>query len=756
MTSEFGKMVRRLRSRAGMTQDDLEKRSTLGIHTIRRVESDRPPNLRLKTVQLLAEGLGLEGSEREEFIAAACRTAPRPSAEPEDDERRLPGELVAAADSLARELRLRWREEEEHRKLRDPFPLPVRWRPMAPELLDSWANIRLCPPGATAEPIDLTGRLDQIADLYRTIPSGRMVVVGRAGAGKSILTLRFALDRLNHGRKPADPVPVIFRLESWNPGAAKLRDWMAEQLLRDHPGLSAPAPGGSTLAAALVEHDLILPVLDGFDEIATGLRRHVLNALNAATDMPLLMTSRPDEYRAAVGEVQVLKAAAGVELTDLDPSDLDHYLHRTTTRLTETGARLWDPVLAELRGQGRGAAGANIAEALATPLMASVARTVYSDSPDADPSELLDTDRFDDAEAIERHLLGSFVPTVYRPRPGSRRYEPDQVRPWLGYLARHLKRLDTHDLAWWRFGDSMPRRTRMLVTILTVGMALGLSDLIVEGLIAGETRKLLFVYGMLFGLMIGTIISLVQEFAVGSRRQFLEPSRIQMRIRGWNTRRRRFAARRFRTGLISGLVGGVGYGALNGTLDAVAYGIDIRQSLVNGVFDATVFALVFAFATGLAFGLLGLCEEPLEIESVGSPEDLIRVNRTTVIVQVSLFATSFGVALPSSVWAAGEFLRRFPPVSGAHLDWDPYYGLSLGLIGGIGGGIVYALSMTAWGQWLVFGRVWLPLTGRLPWAVSTFLEDAYDRGVLRRAGVVYQFRHERLQDHLSDTERADG
>ncbi|GAB4002865.1 hypothetical protein GCM10029992_42380 [Glycomyces albus] len=384
-----------------------------------------------------------------------------------------------------------------------------------------------------------------------------------------------------------------------------------------------------------------------------------------------------------------------------------------------------------------------------------MARTVYSDTPDAHPSELLDTDRFSDAETIERHLLGSFVPTVYRPRPGSRRYEPDQVRSWLGYLARHLKRLDSHDLAWWQFGDSMLRRTRMLVTVLTVGLAFGLSDMVVEGLIAGEARRLQLVYGVLFGLMIGTIISLVQEFAVGSRRQLLEPSRIQMRIRDRGPRRRRYAARRFRTGLVSGLVGGLGYGILNGTLDAVVHDIDPGQSLVNGAFDAVVFGLVFAFATGLAFGLLGLCEEPPDIESVGSPEDLIRVNRTTVVIQVSLFATSFGIILPSSVWAAGEFLRRFPPVSGVNLDWDPHYGLSLGLIGGIGGGIVYALSMTAWGQWLVFGRVWLPLTGRLPWAVSTFLEDAYDRGVLRRAGVVYQFRHERLQDHLAAVDRDD-
>jgi len=56
---------------------------------------------------------------------------------------------------------------------------------------------------------------------------------------------------------------------------------------------------------------------------------------------------------------------------------------------------------------------------------------------------------------------------------------------------------------------------------------------------------------------------------------------------------------------------------------------------------------------------------------------------------------------------------------------------------------------SAWGRWLVLVRLWFPLTGRLPWRVLTFLDDAHDRGVLRRAGAVYQFRHLRLRDQLA-------
>ncbi|CAK7287034.1 hypothetical protein SGPA1_41294 [Streptomyces misionensis JCM 4497] len=45
------------------------------------------------------------------------------------------------------------------------------------------------------------------------------------------------------------------------------------------------------------------------------------------------------------------------------------------------------------------------------------------------------------------------------------------------------------------------------------------------------------------------------------------------------------------------------------------------------------------------------------------------------------------------------------------------------------------------------------MTGRLPWAVAAFLDDAYQRGVLRQAGAVYQFRHARLQSRLAQGRR---
>ncbi|MFE2970553.1 hypothetical protein ACFXKC_44440 [Streptomyces sp. NPDC059340] len=43
----------------------------------------------------------------------------------------------------------------------------------------------------------------------------------------------------------------------------------------------------------------------------------------------------------------------------------------------------------------------------------------------------------------------------------------------------------------------------------------------------------------------------------------------------------------------------------------------------------------------------------------------------------------------------------------------------------------------------------LCIRGRLPWHLGTFLNWAYEAGLLRISGVAYQFRHRELQDWLT-------
>jgi len=803
VTSRFGALLQSLRRQAELTQEELAERAGVGIRTLRRLESEESRDVRtgtlLRVAGALADPLGraprdvlkelqdaYHGMRLPEEPVAGASVGP-PGAGPGDDPPALaPTEpaapapvvpwhwtpLAGAIEALAREVRAGWRREEDQRRVHDPFPLPVRWRPRE-AAADHRANIVVAPPGAEPAPLPLDGDLRVIARRYRDIPSGRLVVLGPAGSGKTILTLRFVLDYLEN-RALDEPVPVIFGLSDWDPTAVALDDWLVQRLLRDHPGLAASASDGSTLAAALVDAECVLPVLDGFDEISEGLHEPALRALNARPTRPLLITSRTEEFRLAAKTAKLTRAAV-VELIGLSRGDLADYLPRTAhvTVSDEDGGvptTAWDPVFDRLNEHPADPASENLAAVLSTPLMVALARTVYGDARGGDPAILLDSGRFPAAKDLEDHLLAGFVPAVYQSGslPPSRTARSRQARSWdpqraeryLGHIARHLGHSTEHerrDLAWWQLAGAVRPSSRILAVVLACMLITDISDwflTVVIYFVGGFGIKLTlrgFLADALFiGPAVGLAFGLVYGFMIVFLKTALEPSRLQLR---WSGRSRRLSGghrRRIITwssaGVGGGLVLGLGYSPAL-TLAERFLGVSgddsapLRETLVNIV----VFGLIFGLSGGLVFGLLAALEAPLDIGSAATPVSLLAANRTTVQRQVVALVPLFTIVITLSgvLWVAllqGSLGPLYWPVLEV--------GFSVSLVGGITAALSYAIAFTAWGQWLLLARIWLPLTGRLPWTPLSFLEDAYRRGVLRRAGAVYQFRHARLQDHL--------
>ena len=112
---------------------------------------------------------------------------------------------VHAADDLAHAVQSQWEDEESRRRIRDPFPLSVRWSTAPEELFDHWPNILQVPPGTLSSPLDLADHLENVLDTFDRIPSGRLVILGKAGSGKTILAMRFVLNFLAR-RGEDDPV----------------------------------------------------------------------------------------------------------------------------------------------------------------------------------------------------------------------------------------------------------------------------------------------------------------------------------------------------------------------------------------------------------------------------------------------------------------------------------------------------------------------------------------------------------------------
>ncbi|HWU09811.1 MAG TPA: helix-turn-helix transcriptional regulator [Streptomyces sp.] len=810
MTEVLGTLLRQLRVEADLTQEQVAERSGVSVRTIRRLESGGSTNHRMGTVNLLADALGLEEADRLRLAAtvAGSSSAPagragteiRPEPHPvpaqltgqpaQDSVTRRDGQrpaapepprlpvhdaLADAARELATEVRRRWRREEAQRHVHDPFPLPVRWKPTPTGLTDRAENIQRLGPGGTPREVDLDGDLRSVAEVYLRIPSGRMAVLGRGGSGKSILTIRLTLDLLE-AAAPHSRVPVIFSVGSWDPSTTALRDWLIGRLLRDHPHLARYTTPGATLAAAMIDADLILPVLDGFDEIAEGLRCEALKALNA-TSVPLILTSRRDEYAEAVRAAHApLVWAGGIELTDLTVEDLVDYLPRTTRTIpsqesdgdsTDVSGSAWDAVLTLLRT--RQAPGtAVLATVLTTPLMIILARTLYSETPGRDPAELLDAARFPSVRSLEEHLLAGFVPAVYRRRPAERDATGTQPKAsyadsaraerWLGNLAHHLARLDVErqDLAWWQLGDSLSRTVRTLAVVLATAVNVTLANWLLGLLLTSLPLRELLLQGGLMGpaagLAFGAVYALVDRSGRGAA---FEPARVRLELRtghdGRGLRPLRTFAVRFGQGLIGGTVMGVGCACALTLGRALAAGTSVTDPrIIQGtLINMLVLGLVFGSAAGVVFGLMAALEVPVDVTTAATPISLLSSNRTTAGRQFLILAPAFTLAIALGGYLIVHLLQGMV----GSLNWGVQDSLYIGSVGGLGGAASYVFAFTAWGQWVVLARVWMPLTGRLPWDPAAFLDDAYHRGVLRQTGAVYQFRHVRLQHHLGRTYR---
>ncbi|MGW7285093.1 NACHT domain-containing protein [Streptomyces sp. NPDC054847] len=253
--------------------------------------------------------------------------------------------LTDLADDLALKVRAQWEGEGKVRRLYEPGSLTVSWQQAPEGLTEQWSKIREAAErwpragsvdtGAWAtSPADLAGEGSEIKDVFsRRVPTDRLVVLGQEGAGKTVLLVQLLLDLLVE--RPAGEgarVPVLFSLASWNPvEESDLFAWMDRRLAIDYEfmGLPAPAPDSSvSRGRALLDRRLILPLLDGFDEIPHGFRMQALMKINEAMveGQGIVLSCRTQDYRnalsqepGALGALPVpLERAAGIELQNLD------------------------------------------------------------------------------------------------------------------------------------------------------------------------------------------------------------------------------------------------------------------------------------------------------------------------------------------------------------------------------------------------------------------------------------------------------
>ncbi|MCX4967051.1 NACHT domain-containing protein [Streptomyces sp. NBC_00654] len=661
------------------------------------------------------------------------------------------------------------------------------------------ARVATAPPaGRTFD--DGPATLPDVLEYYRSTQPRRLVVTGAPGAGKTVLALELMLALIKH-RGEGDPVPVRIPLAQWDT-TQPLTTLLVQRLVEAYKW-----PTG--MAAGLVAHGMVLPVLDGLDEMdplrtdgtpdpEAPRARAALEALNAYQDGleagPLVLTCRTGHYD-AFAPVSRLIDAARIAIAPIDTRHAVAYL-----RDRARDAPRWQPLIDHLDTQPAGP----LATTLSTPWRLCLTATVYHR--DGNPSELL---HHPDGHDLDQHLLARYLPSAVANTPNPHHYQPDDVHRWLHHLTGHLTGTTTNAPAtditlhhlWTLAGTTRVRIADLLLTTLTLAPACYLATVFASdsayafSFALAETGFVWFFASPVLGNYKFPVILFVAFTAftgIIAFRPTLRPNRFRI-TRG--TLQGGFTAR-FWAGFKTWFTVGFTIAITDVITNSIGIpdSIGIADAITDAITDAAVMAL--SIETGLIGGFMG--------GLAGGFADGFKAwfrGWFTVGLVVNLglgvwlgvwFGLWLALALALVGGLAGGFMRglKGEPTTVANpreiIRDDMVYGLLVGPLAGLTAGLLVGLTaglligrtaglpagLTAGllagftaacmvglvvglasgfaGAARRYGVFLLCSRGKLPFRLGIFLDWTVTAGLLRYSGPGYQFRHRELQQWLAD------
>lgn len=634
------------------------------------------------------------------------RSRPRPPQTPPSREQWLTALAGAERDRLREDLRNRGVEV---------ACIAVPWEP-APELADDGVTAAYGPPG--------TGRVDRLRQqVWPGHRPARVVVCGPAGSGKSIalhLLAEQLLASASSGESVDGPVPVVLSLAGWD-ARQPLYPWLIGRIADRYPAVVGPESGveAQDLTRALLRDGVVVPFLDGFDEVAAPERAALLRALNQAlgAGLSVALASREEQFREAVAAVGAVRGSVAVRLGPLGPRHLAEFLadSRTPNRLA------WRPLLKAMH-TGRAS---SAREVFATPLMQWLGLQVYG-SGTANPVELADPTRFPTARDIERHLLASLVPSVFDPLnnglQAGRRWTARRALRLLRFLAEHR---DDGGIRWW----TLYRRAQFQLAVV---YGLALTALAVGFSAFSQAAGTAVLAGALWGTACGAAFTVA--YAVTRAEEYRERSAVPGGFRS-DVSGRIVASRIVRLLPVLTTAGATAQ-LFTGLLFAPLRWPDLWALLAQGTALSVVAGLCGGFAAGTMLDRVHTLDANVAPANATRPLELLRRDSKAT----AALALCLALATALVTWITWSLnLDRTPP--GAFLA----AAATVAAVAGPG-------LFTAWPAFRA-AHAWYIICDRLPLRFSDFMTTAQTAGVLREEGIAYHFRHALLRAALQAQSR---
>lgn len=616
-----------------------------------------------------------------------------------------------------------------------------------------------------------------LAGTFRDTRPCRLVIRGDTGSGKSVLA-RLLMAELLKRREPGDPVPVFLPLASWDPRRERLHDWMKRRIAEDAPELQDETTYGPTAVANLIDQGMVLPILDGLDSLPQASRLAVLANGELLSQDRFVLTCRTGEFDTISGFTVIVPQ-------DVHSDTAVRFLREVTDCPAE-----WDVVGQHLREHPDGPAARALAKSR-TILLASV---VYGTAASL-PGELTDEARFGTAEAIGGRLLEQVIPALMPADDSWARNTPwyrDQAVRWLTTLAKlDLRVSDMPAVTWWNLHRGIAWLNRWQAPLR--GLVAGL---IVFGLCVADFRRSASSYALMtsggYALAVFVACLVLGDNRAGEydARDFRRPALLWWLGDTWARSRRVLAAGLAGMCLFGAIIGlrtawlthhdATATGARTGLWDGVTIGLTIMFTFIIARAPApprsmrardrddgagtSARALARAVLLGIPFGLLWgvtavIKHQHAQVPAYGQAIPAGLITGLDFVVGCWLFAWSqiwfkpgatAGPRSAARIDLAGAMLR--PLILGATFAFAfglsaPFNFTSVDVVAWFIVGTVTGYLASQWPLYAV-AVTWLAFRRELPLRLLKFLDCCRERGVLRAAGMAYQFQDDALRERL--------